>query len=294
MGKLKTVLAFFIAMQTCLFSENSYITCWIGGQLGNNFFEVATACALAWDNNATAYFPDLIGEQGCNIPLNYRHVFFRCNVCPPESEISVRYEGAPFNFKPIPFHSKMRISGLFQSEKYFAHHRERLLKLFAPHPADLQYMQRKYQWLMDHPHTVGLQLRYYHDDPSGVLNIQHGRDYVEKAMSLFPPETLFIVSTNNLSSTKRIIPKEAKVYYIEDEPHYINLYLLSYCKHNIITNSTFGWWGAWLNQNPNKIVVVPEPWFNPQSPYTDHEIVPDEWIQIEAKWGAYENPTTYE
>ena len=57
------------------------------------------------------------------------------------------------------------------------------------------------------------------------------------------------------------------------------LYLMSLCKHNIIANSTYSWWGAWLNQNLRKIVVAPRQWFN--SPlYDSTDIIPASWIRL--------------
>lgn len=56
-----------------------------------------------------------------------------------------------------------------------------------------------------------------------------------------------------------------------------DMMLMSHCKHNIIANSSFSWWGAWLNNNNNKIVIAPKKWFNTfEAPY----IVPNEWIRI--------------
>ena len=53
--------------------------------------------------------------------------------------------------------------------------------------------------------------------------------------------------------------------------------LMSSCKHNIIANSSFGWWGAWLNNNPEKIVIGPSKWFvKTEAP----DIIPDSWIKI--------------
>jgi hypothetical protein len=56
-----------------------------------------------------------------------------------------------------------------------------------------------------------------------------------------------------------------------------DMYLMSCCDHNIIANSTFSWWGAWLNANEDKMVLCPDTWL-PTGTYTD--VVPDRWIKI--------------
>lgn len=63
---------------------------------------------------------------------------------------------------------------------------------------------------------------------------------------------------------------------------HFDMQLMSYCKHNIISNSTYAWWSAFLNKNINKIVVCPNVWFNPQSceDYTSNKILCEGWIAL--------------
>jgi hypothetical protein len=63
------------------------------------------------------------------------------------------------------------------------------------------------------------------------------------------------------------------------EKSYEDMRLMSLCRHNIIANSSFSWWGAWLNRNPEKIVIAPRKWFNDPSINTD-DLIPENWIKI--------------
>ena len=64
------------------------------------------------------------------------------------------------------------------------------------------------------------------------------------------------------------------------EKDYLELYLMSCCNHQILANSTFSWWGAYLNTNPDKRVIGPAKWFGPQNQNNDCDIIPPQWIKI--------------
>ncbi len=256
--------------------QKPFVIAHVYGQLGNNLFQVAAASALAWEHHAEPCFPDF----NSNSPV-YCHVFFRCSNRRPSKNIAFGWREPSYSYNPIPYHPDMQIDGYFQSEKYFSRYRKQLLELFAPRSDDLAYIRKKYSRLLKHPQTVGVQIRYYKwEFPAGGLYPQYGKEYLEAAMAKFPDTSLFVVSSNNVDFAKKSMPLWAKnVVFLENEPNYIDMYVLSYCKHNIITNSSFGWWSAWLNQNPEKIVVRPAKPF-PGLPTQD--VCPEEWIAIDA------------
>jgi hypothetical protein len=248
------------------------ITGKLSGQTGNVCFEIAATSALAWDHGAEAYFPDLE-----HYPEDFKNLFFRCKTTPPSKIIS----GIALEAFPMIYKNKLRIHGYFQSEKYFAHQRERILELFAPSESMLKYIKTKYEWLLKQSNTVGVQLRYYRKEVTEGYP-QYGIRYLEKAMSYFSEDAFFIVSSDNIEFAKKNIPSWVKnVYFLENESPYTDLFLLSMCEHNIISNSTFGWWAAWLNQNREKIVICPSYWTEASTHYT-LPVCPQEWIHIEA------------
>lgn len=273
--KCKSICFLLLFFSTLIQSEDSasYVIGHLQGQTGNRFFEIAATSALAWDHGATAFFPQL-----GSLPTEYRHHFSRCKVLPPNTIISCEWVEPDFCYHEIPFQPGMKTVGYFQSWKYFESYRNRLLALFAPIEADLRYIQRKYAYLLDDPNTVGIQIRYYFEDPYTFP--QYGKDYLEKAMALFPETSTFVVSSNRIEFAKSQISTQGRnIVFLEGDPSYIDFYLLTLCKHNIISNSTFGWWSAFLNQNPDQIVVCPAHW----SGYDTKDLCPEHWIKIEAQ-----------
>jgi hypothetical protein len=62
---------------------------------------------------------------------------------------------------------------------------------------------------------------------------------------------------------------------------YLDLYAMSMCEHNIICNSTFGWWGAYLNENKNKKIIAPRLWFGTSLGHLNtSDLIPNDWIKI--------------
>lgn len=119
-------------------------------------------------------------------------------------------------------------------------------------------------------------------------NKRHGicdLGYYIKAVDLIAKRVkkpYFFIFSDDTNWTKHNLRLEFPCVYVDHnigKKDYEDMRLMGLCKHNIIANSSFSWWGAWLNQNPNKIVIAPKKWFRDKSINTK-DLIPQSWIKI--------------
>lgn len=114
---------------------------------------------------------------------------------------------------------------------------------------------------------------------NGVCSVDYYKKAIETISSKVNNPTFFVFS-DDIEWVKVNLSVPANSVFMADEtitaPE--ELFLMNQCQHNIIANSSFSWWGAWLNQNPNKIVIAPTPWFDTIK--YDKNLLPESWIQI--------------
>jgi len=91
----------------------------------------------------------------------------------------------------------------------------------------------------------------------------------------------FITFTNDKKYAENILQGESFkiIDWNTGENSFRDMFLMSQCKHNIIANSSFSWWGAWLNKNSSKIVIAPDKWFNDYK-INQKNIIPTNWIRM--------------
>lgn len=264
--------------------NRGHVSVGLSGQFGNQLFEIATAYAYSLDNNLILTVPDLQGKQRDNILNNAKELFFsRINAYDlPRPPVRIWREPT-FNYSPIPSAANIELHGYFQSEKYFKHRKEELLKLFAAPEGYNEKILNKYPFLATDALVVGVQVRDYRKErPTGAYHPTLTRSYYAEAIALFPDNAIFMVSSNNINYARACTEGLAKnIIYLENSSKYIEeFYTLILCKSFIISNSSFGWWAAWLSMSSNKTVVAPSNWF--AFPYKNElmikDLVPSEWV----------------
>lgn len=104
--------------------------------------------------------------------------------------------------------------------------------------------------------------------------------YFKNAISYFGKDKLYLIISDDIEWCKKNF-KGNNFFFSEGESSIVDLYLQTMCNHNIISNSSFSWWGAWLNNNPEKIVIAPKNWFGKQmKDWNLQDLIPSEWERL--------------
>lgn len=254
------------------------ITTFLQGGLGNFLFQIAAATSLAIENNDGCVFSKTnayIVHKGLD---TYKDNILR-NFIISETELTLQhtYNEPLFTYNKIAYIKDMTLRGYFQSEKYFTNH-DVIRELFSPTDEINTYINSKYGNLLS-GNTCSIHVRrgdylkYPLHHP--VCDIE----YYEKGISKMPKDTKYLVFSDDISWCKENFNGD-KFTFIENEKDYIDLYLMSKCKNNIIANSSFSWWGGWLNNNKDKIIVAPIKWFGPSKPLSTEDLIPSTWNRI--------------
>jgi hypothetical protein len=144
------------------------------------------------------------------------------------------------------------------------------------------------QFLEEIKYNRGISLHIRRGDFLKHNNIKiHGilpMDYYQKAIDIIllkinnPFFYIFTDDTEWVTKNFKFSVKNKIISGIASENNYEELWLMSKCKHHIIANSSFSWWGAWLNESPDKIIISPKNWIVNMPAKSD--IIPKTWIQI--------------
>jgi hypothetical protein len=182
-------------------------------------------------------------------------------------------------------HDNSYIHGYWQSYKYF-YSRDEILSNFI----FKEKTSRENLLLIDrinNSNSVSIHVRRGDYQNKNSIHSLCEKAYYDKAidkiLSLYPNAFFYIFSDDTAwvdKNFKTISDRKEVVTFNSGVKSFEDMRLMSLCKHNIISNSTFSWWAAYLNINPEKIVISPEKWFNRNCDHNIIDLVPDEWLKL--------------
>lgn len=234
------------------------------GRLGNQLFQIASGIGIARKNNTDFVLP------------RWSYNVFLKNIVPIGATSGIVYKEKSFEYNNISFDSNLNydLEGYFQSEKYFKHCENEIRSLFQLKDKFETYVNNKY----DFSDTVSMHIRRTDYLNSPDIHPVQSVDYYESAYEL-SGKSKVIVFSDDLDWCRSNL-KFDNIHFSEEPVDILDMFIMSKCENNIIANSSFSWWGAWLNSNIDKKIIAPEKWFGVEATYSDKDIIPDEWIKI--------------
>jgi hypothetical protein len=273
------------------------------GRLGNQMFQFASTLGIAKRLNTIARFPieNCLNyqESGPFDPSIGRCMSVKCDLTDcfdigqeyfiPQRHISQRYyyNENEFGYNPgvENISGDCSLNGYFQTEKYFDEFRDSILSQFtfkSPYKDSAEsYIQtirkenkdaviasihvRRGDYVMFPDHHPPCSFNYYNN--------------AMEELRILNENIIYVIFSDDVEWCKTEFNDPD--YIISDlENPYTEMCAMSLCDHNIIANSSFSWWGAWLNKNPDKIVISPSKWFGNAMNKDTSDVYCKDWIII--------------
>lgn len=267
----------------------------VNGSIGNQMFQYATLLSVALKNKYKYTIPEV--DDYYNHDYERQEIYFKKGFKNISAErlsptnllkISNKFNqchGEVFKFSPqvLNVPDNCDIFGYFQSYKYFIDFKDKIIDEFTFN-----------DWLFD---NINIDLINIANKCSSIhiragdykrkQNVHRLLDlsYYAEAIRLCKTDKFLVFSDDDNYAEKILQEIVAKVdfIFIKNNNPFLDLLLMSLCKNNIIANSTFSWWAAFLNKHEDKIVVAPKIWFGPDLSGQNiwvKDLIPDKWTTI--------------
>lgn len=234
------------------------------GRLGNQLFQIASTIGIAKKLGYGYIFPkwpfaSKFKNQIPQVPYgspNHRTTYF---------------QGGNVHYHDVMVSDDTCLNGYFQSEKFFSKYSGEIKELFSPSDEVLKSAS-KYDQIFKDNDTVSLHIRRGDYIKAGWFP---GLEYYQQAMELFPSTFMFLVFSDDPDWCKTNLRIKNCLYVMEDEV--TSIHLMGKCDHNIISNSSFSWWGAWLGEKTGKRIIHPS---HKMGDFPNKDFYPERWIKL--------------
>ena len=275
-------------------SKSNQVLVILSGGLGNQLFQIMCCLSYAIDHHyefqiinypvgthTTTYETTLFQSIATNF-TNY--IPYDLNV---HKEVSRRYQAIPY-FEGY----NLILSGHFQSEKYFQHNISHIMETLQLDTLRSDVKRRQQRYFTDTKATyVSMHFRFGDFKQLAGINLldvsyyQQALQAIRHAIASSHLTVYCFCEKESIPDMNEILqqlPPDLTYIHITDTmPDWEQLLLMSLCHHHIVANSTFSWWGAYLNPSPNKVVICRDvkEWYK-VSPDEMVDLIPSEWTQI--------------
>jgi hypothetical protein len=245
------------------------------GRFGNQLFQYAFLRTTAQRLGVKFFCPEWLGDrvfllddedERSRLPQSTENVYRQPR------------ENVGFIVSALHIEDDTEIVGYFQAERYFD--RAAVTRWYTFRPEIVGAVQRKYQHL-DLAQCTGIHLRFGDKKGDPLFVILPPRYYAQ-ALTMVPHRRHVLVFSDEMVAAKEHLRHVSGDFlYIEGNEDLEDLYLMSRCRDFVCSVSTFSWWGAWLNEHPDKIVIAPPEGTRPGSAVGSPDFCCPGWIPLD-------------
>jgi len=268
------------------------------GRLGNQLFQFSSAIGISRKRGYEVAFPvENCSRFASNGPIDQKTgqtTNVKCDLLDcfniPEFYFKPMNELRPsgvyqernfkFNTEVLSLPPNTDLYGYFQDERYFKEDRDLLLSVLK-FKEEYESIAQEFISGID-PACQKVSIHIRRGDYTLYPNHHPvcSRDYYQTAMGKFAPDVVkFLVFSDDIEWCREEFKGDQFIFVDSGSP-YSDLKIMTMCDHHIIANSSYSWWGAWLNTKENKRVIAPSSWFGPAIDKDASEIYCEGWEKI--------------
>lgn len=244
--------------------KKKYLVMHLNGGLGNQLFQVASGYCLAKSRDKRFAVKNILRSNHSQIDY-WENIFRKIPIKNDDFTEVFREPDDKFTIclDDIPSFSDSDsvMWGFFQNENYFIHDRQNILELFEIESYRKEYLDTKYPSYSRGCFIHYRRKDYVHNEEYNIVTDEYFKSCIQEMQAKHPTCVFFVFSDDiSYAESLEYLKTVSQVIFVKEDE--VNcMYLMSMCFYGGIgTNSSFSWWGGWLNQNPDKTVFYPDKW----------------------------------